>query len=89
MAWRTKPLPPDWHKTQPRILARDQGICYVCGKPGATQVDHKVPGSQDGSEDDSNLGAIHVSCHRSKTAREANARHRLRKRKPEDHPGML
>ena len=90
MAWRTKPMPPGWAKTQARIIERDRGCCYVCKKPGAREVDHKKPTSQGGSEDDSNLGAIHTSCHRRKTAREnANRRRLLRKREPEGHPGLL
>jgi 5-methylcytosine-specific restriction enzyme A len=90
---RVKPLPRDWARTRRRILRRDHGICYVCGKPGANQVDHIRPASQDGSEDDINLAAIHqYPCHAAKTAREANAVNpmaRSRKREPEKHPGDL
>jgi 5-methylcytosine-specific restriction protein A len=76
-----------------RILRRDQGVCYVCGKPGANQVDHIKPTSQGGDDGDANLSAIHeYPCHAEKTAREANAVNPMaipRKRKPEAHPGML
>jgi 5-methylcytosine-specific restriction endonuclease McrA len=89
---RTKPLPRDWGRTRKRILLRDQGVCYVCGRPGANQVDHIVPASQGGSDEDSNLGAIHeYPCHAAKTAREANAKNPLaqsRKREKERHPGL-
>ena len=90
---RTKPLPRDWGRTRQRILRRDQGICYVCGRPGANQVDHIVPASQGGSDEDSNLAAIHEHpCHTAKTAREANARNPMaapRKRPKEEHPGLI
>jgi len=90
-AWRTKPLPLDWGRTHRRILRRDRGICYVCHKPGARSVDHIVPSSRDGSEEDWNLAAIHEHpCHARKTALEANAANpmaRSRKREEERHPG--
>jgi 5-methylcytosine-specific restriction endonuclease McrA len=92
-AWRTKPLPKDWGRTRRRVLRRDGGICYVCRKPGANQVDHIVPASAGGSDDDSNLAAIHQHpCHAAKTAQEANARNPRavsRKRAPEPHPGVV
>ncbi len=88
--WRTKPLPPDWHKTQPRILRRDGRRCYICGAPGCRQVDHIKPVSQGGGEDDSNLAAICNRCEASKTAREANAAKPKRARpRTEKHPGLL
>jgi 5-methylcytosine-specific restriction endonuclease McrA len=91
--WRSRPLPKDWGRTRRRILRRDGGICYICGHPGANQVDHIIPVSAGGGEEDSNLAAIHEHpCHAAKTAREANARNPRavsRKRTPEQHPGMI
>ena len=88
---RTKPLPPNWGRTHRRILRRDRGICYVCGGAGAKAVDHIVPVSQGGSEDDSNLKAIHGKpCHERKSSLEgvaANPMAQSRKRKEEKHPG--
>lgn len=90
---RTRPLPKNWGAIRRRILRRDQGICYICGKPGANQVDHIRPASQGGGDEDSNLAAIHEHpCHAAKTAREANARNPRavpRKRAPEAHPGLI
>jgi 5-methylcytosine-specific restriction protein A len=85
-------MPPNWARTTvPRILARDHGICHVCKKPGATDVDHVVPHHLGGTDEDSNLAAIHRRpCHARKTAAEANARRwavRTR-RPPERHPGI-
>lgn len=55
-----------------RILKRDQGICHVCGLPGAGKVDHVTPQAEGGSEDDDNLAAIHATpCHDTKTRAEA------------------
>ena len=92
-SWRTKPLPRGWQRTRRRILRRDRGICYVCHRTGADQVDHIVPGSQLGGDEDSNLAAIHeYPCHAVKTAREANAVNpmaRPRRRAEEKHPGDL
>lgn len=81
-------LPPDWRTTTRRILARDGGVCHVCGEYGANEVDHIVAGDDHRL---SNLAAIHgYPCHRRKTAREANAarwRNKAR-REPEKHPGL-
>ena len=87
---RVQPLPPNWQHTRRRILRRDHWICYVCGKGGANGVDHVVPAFQGGSDDDSNLRAIHeFPCHASKTASEANAAKPKRKREAEPHPGLV
>lgn len=73
------------------MLRRDHGVCYVCHRAGADQVDHVVPVSQGGSDEDDNLAAIHSQpCHARKTAAEANAsnpRAQPRKRAEEAHPG--
>lgn len=87
---RSQPLPSDWQRIRRRILSRDGGICYLCGQPGAGEVDHLIPASRGGNDDDSNLAAVHKRCHRFKTSREANAVNplaRSRKRQPEPHPG--
>jgi len=92
-ARRSAPLPRDWARTRRRILRRDCGICYVCGKAGADEVDHIVPAIAGGTDDDVNLAAIHrYPCHAAKTAREANAHNPKavpRKRPPEPHPGRI
>ncbi len=91
--WRSKPLPKDWARTRRRILRRDRGICHVCGQPGANQVDHVIPTSAGGSDDDDNLAAIHqYPCHAHKTATEAQANNwkaQPRKRPEEQHPGVI
>lgn len=54
-----------------RVHRRDGGVCYLCGKacdrgvdpphPDAQTIDHVVPRSRGGSDEDENL---RVACHR-------------------------
>lgn len=90
---RRSRLPPGWASTiVPRIMARDRGICHLCGQPGADTIDHKQPGDD---HRDANLGAVHdhnpPHCHRAKTTREGMiARWQYReKRDNEPHPGSI
>lgn len=85
-------LPRGWSTViVPRILARDRGVCYLCGTPGADTVDHVVRGDD---HSDSNLAAVHDTnpphCHRHKSSAEGNsARWRVREQRPaERHPGL-
>jgi 5-methylcytosine-specific restriction protein A len=89
---RAQRLPPGWStRIVPRILARDRGVCYLCGYLGADTVDHVNPGDD---HSDANLAAVHDAnpphCHRHKSAAEGNAaRWKAReKRPPERHPGL-
>ena len=82
---RTTPLPAGWSRTRKRILHRDRRICYLCGEPGATEVDHVIPASRGGDDSDLNLAAAHATCHAKKTSRQA--RGEPRRRTPEAHPG--
>ncbi|MCR5864663.1 HNH endonuclease [Aquincola sp. J276] len=63
-----------WDKQRKRILQRDAGICQAC-LPGAvhagTEVDHRVPKAEGGSDDDANLQTICRAAHQEKTAAEA------------------
>lgn len=53
-----------------RVRKRDGDECYLCGKtcsrsvsppdPDALTIDHVIPSSKDGSDDDANL---RVACH--------------------------
>ena len=89
--WRSTPRPKGWQRTRQRILRRDGGRCRLCGKP-ANAVDHIIPASQGGTDDDGNLAAICSSCHGRKTAQEANARNpraQPRRRQEETHPGTI
>lgn len=63
-----------WDKQRKRILQRDGGICQAC-LPGAvhagTEVDHRIPKAEGGTDDDSNLQTICRVAHKAKTAAEA------------------
>lgn len=85
--WRSEPMPPGWALTRLRILIRDNYVCYICGKPGADEVDHVIPAVRGGSEDDENLAAAHGACHHRKTG--SQSRGGTRARPPERHPGDL
>jgi 5-methylcytosine-specific restriction protein A len=65
-----------WRRKRERILERDKYLCKCteCIKNNlltpADEVDHIIPISQGGSDDDSNLAAINHECHKRKTAAE-------------------
>lgn len=61
-----------WQRLRKQVLAEHEGICYVCGEPGATEVDHKQAIALGGARTDrANLAPIHASpCHEIKTQRE-------------------
>ena len=61
-----------WQRLRKQVLIEDNGICYVCGQPGATEVDHKQAVALGGARTDrANLAPIHTSpCHERKTQRE-------------------
>ncbi|GJN99540.1 bacteriophage protein [Mycobacterium marinum] len=62
--WK-KPI--GWDATRARILKRDRGICYICRKPEADEVDHIHNQARGGADNDNNLAAIHKNCHKEKT----------------------
>ena len=67
-----------WTKRREQVLRRDDGLCVPCrikGRPtAATEVDHIIPKSQDGTDDYDNLQSICTSCHKAKTAQEQTGR---------------
>jgi 5-methylcytosine-specific restriction protein A len=64
-----------WTKRREHVMRRDMHLCQPCYRKGrptpATQVDHIIPKSQDGTDDMDNLQAICDNCHKAKTAQEA------------------
>lgn len=97
MAWKTSNrssrLPPDWPQRKRAVKARDKGICYICGGPGADSVDHVVAGDDHSL---TNLALAHLNtppfCHRRKSTSEGNAawaKVRTQGKFPtEAHPGL-
>lgn len=86
-----------WRRLRATILTRDQHLCYLCGQPDADTVDHLVPVYRGGTDDPSNLAAVHdrnpPHCHRAKTQAEATDalnHSRGQARHPQErHPGLL
>ena len=93
MTWSgaNRPDAAAWRRLRAAVLKRDHGVCYVCGKPGADQVDHVIPYSLGGPSEEWNLRAVHRKpCHSTKSAKEGHAARRpSRRRPPELHPGIL
>jgi 5-methylcytosine-specific restriction protein A len=58
-------------KIRPAILRRDDFQCTEPGCPNvATQVDHIVPKSQGGTDDEANLRSVCRPCHDRKSGKE-------------------
>lgn len=60
----------EWRAKRGQVLSRDKCICGICGKPGANEVDHITPKSSGGSDDLTNLRAVHKACHQRKSSSE-------------------
>ncbi len=64
-----------------RIMRRDHGLCQCrhCKASGeikqAHHVDHIVPREAGGTDDESNLQAINVDCHKRKSDEDAGRAH--------------
>jgi 5-methylcytosine-specific restriction protein A len=66
-----------WRRKRAAILMRDNYTCRVCGLTTKDlEADHIVNVAQGGNDEDNNLQAICIPCHKAKTARESAA-HRL------------
>lgn len=63
-----------WRRIRDAILLRDKYTCQSCGHIGTDlEVDHIVNVAQGGSDDECNLQALCIPCHKAKTATESNA----------------
>lgn len=62
-------LPSGWTALRNRVL-REEPTCRSCGAKADT-VDHVIPRWAGGSHDRSNLAAMCLKCHRSKSSRDA------------------
>jgi 5-methylcytosine-specific restriction protein A len=65
-----------WDKLRLAVLKRDHYVCQ-CSEckaqdrvTPATEVDHRIPKAQGGTDDPSNLQAINAVCHQRKTQAE-------------------
>ena len=63
-----------WRRKRESILIRDNYTCRVCELTTKDlEVDHIVNVAQGGNDEDGNLQAICIPCHKAKTARESSA----------------
>jgi 5-methylcytosine-specific restriction endonuclease McrA len=74
---------PRWQRIVATIVARDNGIFHICGRPGATSADHVVALADCGSNFPHNLKAVHPHCNYAKNARRSS---KLRDRTPHGSP---
>lgn len=62
-----------WDKIRIRIFKRDNYTCIYCNKIGGKlEVDHIIPFSKGGSEDDENLATSCLKCNRQKKDKSVN-----------------
>lgn len=59
-----------------KVMKLYNGCCYLCGRPGAEEVDHLLPISQGGEDRIENKRPVHRLCHRTKTEAESRAARR-------------
>lgn len=83
-AWgrRATPKPrrmsrPKWERLKQLVLARDRGVCHICGEPGANTADHVI--ALGGTDEPSNLRAAHRRCNQCKAGAEAHESRRQRR----------
>jgi 5-methylcytosine-specific restriction protein A len=71
-----------WRRLRDQIMARDGYMCQCDRCKGvklvAHEVDHILPVAKGGTDDPSNLRAMHRDCHAEKTKREATPGYRPR-----------
>ena len=48
-----------WRRMVATVLRRDNGICWICGQPGADTADHLLPRALGGPDTLDNLRAAH------------------------------
>lgn len=61
-----------WRRIRAAILLRDNYTCQACGLvTQQLEVDHIVNRARGGSDDDGNLQALCIPCHKLKTASES------------------
>jgi 5-methylcytosine-specific restriction endonuclease McrA len=55
-------MPYAWEELRAFVIARDRGVCHLCGKQGANTADHLIPISRGGTDSPHNLRAAHRRC---------------------------
>ena len=52
-----------WATLRTKVLKRDMGVCGLCDKSGAIEVDHIVSVAEGGGNELTNLMSVHPECH--------------------------
>jgi 5-methylcytosine-specific restriction protein A len=61
-----------WRRKRAAILLRDEYTCQACGViTSQLEVDHIINRARGGSDDEENLQALCIPCHKLKTAAES------------------
>lgn len=63
-----------WRRTRLAVIARDQGICQLCGMlivGESGDIDHIVEKAKGGTDALGNLRLTHKACHSKRTARDS------------------
>ena len=55
-----------WRVLVRKVIRRDAGVCWLCGKQGADTADHVRRWADGGSDELSNLRAAHLRCNQSR-----------------------
>jgi 5-methylcytosine-specific restriction endonuclease McrA len=51
-----------WVQLRKAVIARDNGVCWLCGAYGADTADHVIPAAHGGASTEDNLRAAHRKC---------------------------
>jgi 5-methylcytosine-specific restriction endonuclease McrA len=51
-----------WRKQRAAAIARDDGVCWICGQPGADSADHLLRDRDGGTDEPGNVRAAHLLC---------------------------
>lgn len=65
---RHTPRGAGWERIRRQVFALMGDRCWLCGHPGATEIDHIVAVSRGGTNDLSNLAPAHKACNIAKGA---------------------
>ena len=50
------------------VVLIEEPVCKICGRKASTQVDHRLPVCQGGTDERKNLQGVCEDCHEEKTA---------------------
>ncbi len=67
LPWMKRAFFKGWIELRKKIINRDGRVCYYCGRtPIKIEIDHKLPISRGGTNDENNLVVSCQKCNRSK-----------------------